>query len=144
MFRQRIIIHLQPQTSPHRIHILELVPSSSSHWFLSSCTTKDHTDPPNYETHDDMSFFFLRKMQISDDLLASSLHDNFHRLHSDNNLHLTALPFGTLEHNRESYGWLLTPKWTSLTSKHPLIQPDHSKRIKQRYCWSCHFRSNNS
>ena len=101
-FWQCIIIHLQLQTSPHKIHILELFPSSSSHWSLSFCTTKDHTGQPNYETHDDISFSFLHKMPISDDLLASSLHDNSHRLHIDNHLHLLALPSGTWEHNRES------------------------------------------
>ncbi len=104
MFRQSIIIHLQSQTFPHRIHILELIPSSSSHWSLSFCTTKDHIDPPNDETHNDISFSFLHKMPFSDDRLAFSLHDNSHRLHSDNHPHLPTLPSGTWEHIRSLKG----------------------------------------
>ena len=131
--------HSSPTTNiPHKIHILELIPSSSSHWSLSFCTTKDHTGPPNYETHDDISFSFLHKMPISDDLLASSLHDNSHRLHSNNLLHLTHCPLAHENTIRSLKGdcflqselnWPPNILWYNLIIL----------KNKQRYYLSCHF-----
>ena len=116
MLRQSIIIHLQPQTFPHKIHILDLVPFSSSHWSLSFCATKDHNDPPNYETHDGIPFSFVwltLHMTTFPDCIATTVSIS---------LHCPLAPKNTV-----GSPLLFFPKWSSLTSKDPQVQTEHSK-----------------
>ncbi len=60
-------INIFPQNTHHLAHSIQFKTLIS--FFLHH---QIHTDQPSCQTHDNMSFDFLHKMQISDNLLASS------------------------------------------------------------------------